>query len=180
MLSILKNKWVRTIETWTNSSHTSWDFSIFVSNNTKKSRFIDIFSQKCVYADGSNFFVSENYWISFSDFLDVLLKRSFPESFVFWNGLELYIQKNTKNIRKNRKPKIRYRYADGYSPWEPQMTKHPGNERITICQNFSENLSFQFWKTKKLASWEASFFIYLKKSWVGNEVSWPFKRGGGG
>ena len=70
-----------------------------------KSRFIDIFSQKCVYGDGSNFFVTENYWIIFSDFLDVILKRSFPESFVFWDGLELYIPKITKKYSKKSKTK---------------------------------------------------------------------------
>ena len=40
--------------------------------------------------------------------------------------------------------KIGYRYADGYSPWDIQMTKHPGNERFRQRQKISENLSFQF------------------------------------
>ena len=73
------------------SSYTGWDFSIFVSNNTKKSRFIEISSHKCVHGNGSNFFVFENYGISFSGFLNLLLKRSFPGSFDFWDGLGWYI-----------------------------------------------------------------------------------------
>ena len=89
------------------SSYTSWDFSIFVSNNTKKSRFIEISSHKCVHGNGSNFFVFENYGISFSGFLNLLLKRSFPGSFDFWDGLGWYIPKNTKNNPKKSKTKNR-------------------------------------------------------------------------
>ena len=81
------------------SSYTSWDSSILISNNTKKSRFIEISSHKCVHGNGSNFFF-ENYGISFSGFLNLFLKRSFPVSFGFRDSLGWYIPKNTKNNSK--------------------------------------------------------------------------------
>ena len=90
---------------------------MLVPNNTKKSRLIEFSHKKCVYGNGSNFFVFENYGISFSGFLHLLLKRSFPGSFDFWDGLGWYIPKKIlKIIQKNRKRKIGYTKTDGYSP----------------------------------------------------------------
>jgi len=61
-------------------------------------------TKKCVYGNDSNFFVFQNYGTSFSGFCYLFLKRSFPGSFEFWDGLGLYISKNTKN--KSKKSKI--------------------------------------------------------------------------
>ena len=94
-----------TPSTMSTRNYISWDFSILMPYNTKKSRFIEIFSQKCVYEDGSNFFVFQNYGTSFSGFCYLFLKRSFPGSFEFWDGLELYISKITKNKPKKSKTK---------------------------------------------------------------------------
>ena len=89
--------------TSSDSSHDSWDFTILVPNNTKKSRLIE-FSLKNVFTESdSNFFVFQNYEVRFSGFFYLILKRSFPRSFEFWDGLELSILKNSKNKHKQRK-----------------------------------------------------------------------------
>ena len=77
---------------------------MLVPNNTKKSRLIEFSHKKCVYGNGSNFFVFQNYGTRFSGFCYLFLKRSFPGSFEFWDGLGLYISKNIKN--KSKKSKI--------------------------------------------------------------------------
>ena len=56
----------------------------------------DIFSQKYVYGDGSNFFVFQNNEVRFSGFIYLIPKRSFPRSFAFRDGLGLSTLKMPK------------------------------------------------------------------------------------
>ena len=85
----------------TDSSHDSWDFSMLVPNNTKKSRLIEFSHKKCVYGNGSNFFVFQNYGTSFSGFCYLFLKRSFPGSFEFLGWFRaVYIKNYQKNLKK--------------------------------------------------------------------------------
>ena len=99
------------------SSYTSWDFSIFVSNNTKKSRFIEISSHKCVHGNGSNFFVFENYEIRFSGFVNLHSETFISGVFRLLGWFRMvYTEKIPKIIQKNRKRKIGYTKTDGYSP----------------------------------------------------------------
>ena len=59
--------------------------------------------------------------------------------------------------------KLSLKWVMGTSPRDGFTTKDPGNERIRIRLKFSQILSSQLWKTKKLEYFYELLFILQKK-----------------
>ena len=64
--------------------------------------------------------------------------------------------------------------TDGTSPGIKISQKDPGNERIRTWLKIPENMSAQFWKTKKLANFEN--FVSKPSDPLGTGVLKPFQR----
>ena len=129
----------------TDSSHESWDLSMLVPNNTKKSRLIEFSHKKCVYGNDSNFFVFQYYGKRFSGFCCLFLKRSFPGSFEFWDGLERCVAKYTKNF-ENQKSGIAM--LMGTRPGSPKWQKTPEMNELQLAKYFLKFWASNFEKQK--------------------------------